>query len=127
MRTNFEMIKEFHATYNQELNESLNMDAVTQFRKLRYRLIEEEFEEVMDEMFAETVDPVKLAKELTDLLYVVYGTGATFGIDLDKCFAEVHASNMSKLGKDGKPIYREDGKVLKGPYYRQADLNKIVK
>ncbi len=125
--TNFDMIKEFHTTYNQEHNDNLNLEAIEKFKQLRFSLIQEEFNEVKEELFASTVDPVKLAKELTDLLYVVYGTGVTFGIDLDKCFAEVHSSNMSKLGADGKPIYREDGKVLKGPNYRQADLNKIVK
>ena len=126
MTTNFEMVKEFHRVYGQELNEKLNQDAINKFKYLRLDLIKEEFTEIQKEFWPSRVDPVNLAKELTDLLYVVYGAGATFGIDLDKCFAEVHRSNMSKLGEDGKPIYREDGKVLKGPNYKPADLTTIV-
>lgn len=126
MTTNFEMVKDFHRVYGQELNEKLNQDAINKFKYLRLDLIKEEFTEIQKEFWPSRVDPVNLAKELTDLLYVVYGAGATFGIDLDKCFAEVHRSNMSKLGEDGKPIYREDGKVLKGPNYKPADLTTIV-
>jgi len=126
MATNFEMVKDFHRVYGQELNEKLNQDAINKFKYLRLDLIKEEFTEIQKEFWPSRVDPVNLAKELTDLLYVVYGAGATFGIDLDKCFAEVHRSNMSKLGEDGKPIYREDGKVLKGPNYKPADLTTIV-
>ena len=69
---------------------------------------------------------VEVAAALTDLLYVVYGAGHAFGIDLDECFSEVHESNMSKLGEDGKPIYREDGKVMKGPHYFPPELKEIL-
>ena len=94
------------------------------------KLIEEEKKELFDE-FAKTspenVNLVNVAKELADLLYVVYGTAAAYGIPIDDVYREVHKSNMSKLGEDGKPIYREDGKVLKGPNYKPADLNKFFK
>lgn len=126
MKSNFEMVKEFHNVYNQERNETLNEDAVAKFKELRLNLIKEEYFEIEKELWMLKTDPVALAKELTDLLYVVYGAGVTFGIDLDKCFAEVHRSNMSKLGEDGKPIYREDGKVLKGPNYKPVDLKDVV-
>lgn len=126
MKSNFEMVKEFHNVYNQERNETLNEDAVAKFKELRLNLIKEEYHEIEKELWMLKTDPVALAKELTDLLYVVYGAGVTFGIDLDKCFAEVHRSNMSKLGEDGKPIYREDGKVLKGPNYKPVDLKDVV-
>jgi predicted HAD superfamily Cof-like phosphohydrolase len=126
MKTNFEMIKEFHTCFNQERNEKLNLQAIEKFKDLRLKLIKEEYDEVCQEFWMNTIDPVALAKELTDLLYVVYGAGVTFGIDLDKCFEEVHRSNMSKLGPDNKPIYRDDGKVLKGPNYSPADVGKIL-
>lgn len=127
MKTNFDRIKEFHECFNQEKNDKLNLEAIEKFKDLRLRLIKEEYNEVCNEFWMTKIDPVALAKELTDLLYVVYGAGVTFGIDLDKCFEEVHRSNLSKLGADGKPIYREDGKVLKGPNYSPADLSQIVK
>jgi predicted HAD superfamily Cof-like phosphohydrolase len=96
---------------------------------LRYDLMAEELAEV-DQAMADVLhveDLPDLAKELADLLYVVYGTAVTFGIDIDKVFAEVHSSNMSKLGVDGKPIYREDGKVLKGPNYAPPNLEWVAK
>lgn len=88
---------------------------------LRYHLVEEEAAEV-----AEASDPAHLLKELADLVYVTYGFAATFGWNLDEAVRRVHASNMSKLGADGQPIYRQDGKVLKGPNYQQPDLSDLV-
>jgi len=93
--------------------------------KLRYDLIKEELDE-----FAQAIkdrDITEVADSLTDILYVTYGAGIAFGIDLDKCFDEVQRSNMSKLGEDGKPIYNENGKVMKGPNYFQPDLGKFIK
>ena len=92
--------------------------------ELRYHLIEEELKELRDAMNEK--DIVEIADALTDLLYVVYGAGHCFGLDLDKCFDEVHDSNMTKLGPEGKPIYREDGKVMKGPKYRKPDLKSVL-
>ena len=91
---------------------------------LRYDLIKEELEELR--IAIENKDIKEVADALTDILYVTYGAGHAFGIDLDKCFAEVQNSNMSKLGLDGKPIYNEQGKVMKGPNYFEPDLKKIV-
>jgi len=91
---------------------------------LRVDLIAEELEEL--ELAISNNDIVEVADALTDLLYVVYGSGHAFGIDLDECFKEVHESNMSKLGEDGKPIYREDGKVMKGPGYFPPELGDIL-
>ena len=93
-------------------------------RDLRLELISEEFSELCQAM--EDRDMVQIADALTDLLYVVYGAGHSFGLDLDECFEEVHRSNMSKLGKNGRPIYREDGKVMKGPGYFEPDLERIL-
>jgi len=92
--------------------------------KLRVDLIDEELRELQEA--CETKDMVEVADALSDLLYVVYGAGHAFGIDLDRTFEEVHRSNMSKLGEDGKPIYREDGKVLKGPNFKLPNLKKII-
>ena len=93
--------------------------------KLRYELIKEELEELNQAINDKNIKEV--ADALTDILYVTYGAGTAFGIDLDKCFDEVHQSNMSKLGSDGKPIYNEIGKVMKGPNYFKPDLNKFIK
>jgi len=93
--------------------------------KLRFELIEEELEEFKQAMKDQDIKEV--ADALTDILYVTYGAGHAFGIDLDKCFSEVQESNMSKLGSDGKPIYNETGKVMKGPNYFKPDLNKFLK
>ena len=92
---------------------------------LRLKLILEEYEEL--ETAVEEQHLVGIADALTDILYVTYGAGHAFGINLDECFEEVHESNMSKLGPDGNPIYRDDGKVMKGPDYRKPDLRKILK
>ena len=93
-------------------------------RELRLELIQEELEELSDAVADR--DMIQIADALTDLLYVVYGAGHSFGIDLDECFEEVHRSNMSKLGENGRPIHREDGKVLKGPGYFEPDLEGIL-
>tara|TARA_B110000438_G_scaffold264412_1_gene277065 strand:- start:39 stop:380 length:342 start_codon:yes stop_codon:yes gene_type:complete len=93
--------------------------------KLRYELIKEELEELNQAILDKDIKEV--ADALTDILYVTYGAGHAFGIDLDKCFNEVQKSNMSKLDSDGKPIYNEDGKVMKGPNYFKPDLNKFLK
>jgi len=122
--TNFEKVKEFMETYGQEvLTDARFPDANT--IALRNELIEEELNE-LKQASLEDEELVDVADALTDLLYVVYGAGHAYGIDLDRCFEEVHRSNMSKLGEDGKPIYREDGKVLKGPNFFDPDLRKIV-
>ena len=92
--------------------------------ELRYDLIKEEVDELREAL--DNRDLVGVADALTDILYVTYGAGHSFGIDLDKCFEEVQSSNMSKLGEDGKPIYREDGKVLKGPTYFPPNLKKVI-
>ena len=121
--TNFEMVREFMNAFGQEVKTKTEMpDKETQV--LRYALIHEELNEFVTAMKQE--DLVEVADALTDLLYVVYGAGHTFGLDLDECFFEVHKSNMSKLGENGRPIYREDGKVLKGPNYFAPDLETVL-
>ena len=121
--TNFESVKKFMETFGQEIKEKASFpnDKIT---SLRYDLIKEELDE-----FKEAIDKKdikEVADALTDILYVTYGAGHAFGIDLDKCFEEVQNSNMSKLGKDGKPIYNENGKVMKGPNYFKPNLSKFV-
>jgi len=121
--TNFEMVGDFMAAFGQNVEvEPTWPDFST--RELRLELISEELSELCQAV--EDRDMIEVADALTDLLYVVYGAGHAFGIDLDECFSEVHCSNMSKLGKDGKPIYRDDGKVLKGPNYFPPNLEEIV-
>lgn len=123
IESNFEAVGDFMESFGQEVhNEPTLRDARTQ--QLRYDLIDEELEEL--KMAFDNDDIVEIADALTDLLYVVYGAGHAFGIDLDECFLEVHESNMSKLGEDGRPIYREDGKVLKGPDYFPPNLKEIL-
>tara|TARA_Y100001954_G_scaffold175600_1_gene186608 strand:+ start:299 stop:691 length:393 start_codon:yes stop_codon:yes gene_type:complete len=120
--TNFDHVGEFMKTFGQEVKSKPEFpDKETQ--KLRLELIAEELEELWDAI--EEKDMVGIADALTDILYVTYGAGHAFGINLDECFREVQRSNMSKLGKDGKPIYREDGKVLKGEDYSPPDLKKF--
>ena len=121
--SNFERVKKFMETFGQEIKEKASFpnDKIT---SLRYELIKEELDE-----FKEAIDKKdikEVADALTDILYVTYGAGHAFGIDLDKCFEEVQNSNMSKLGKDGKPIYNEKGKVMKGPNYFKPNLSKFV-
>ena len=121
--TNFEKVRLFMKTYGQEVKDKAGFsDAKT--NKLRIELIKEELEELTEAMQDENL--LEVADALTDILYVTYGAGHAFGIDLDKCFEEVQNSNMSKLGKDGKPIYNEAGKVMKGPNYFKPDLSKYL-
>ena len=121
--TNFEKVGLFMTTFGQEVKKkpSLSTDKINQ---LRISLIQEELDELKEAMANK--DLLEVADALTDLLYVTYGAGHAFGIDLDKCFNEVQNSNMSKLGEDGKPIYNELGKVMKGPNYFKPDLSKFV-
>ena len=121
--TNFEKVKLFMLTYGQEVKtKSEFSDDKT--NKLRVDLIKEELDELTNAM--KEKDLIEVADALTDILYVTYGAGHAFGIDLDKCFDEVQNSNMSKLGEDGKPIYNEAGKVMKGPNYFKPDLSKFL-
>ena len=121
--TNFEKVKLFMQTYGQEVKTKANFsDEKT--NKLRVDLIKEELEELTKAM--DEKDLLEVADALTDILYVTYGAGHAFGINLDKCFDEVQSSNMSKLGEDGKPIYNEAGKVMKGPNYFKPDLSKYI-
>ena len=121
--TNFEKVRLFMQTYGQEVKDKAGLsDAKT--NKLRIDLIKEELEELTEAMQDENL--LEVADALTDILYVTYGAGHAFGIDLDKCFEEVQNSNMSKLGEDGKPIYNEAGKVMKGPNYFKPDLSKYL-
>ena len=122
--TNFDLVEEFMTAFGQDVEKVASMpDRKTAM--LRLKLILEEYEEL--ETAVEEHHLVGIADALTDILYVTYGAGHAFGIDLDECFEEVHESNMSKLGPDGKPIYRDDGKVMKGPDYREPDLRKVLK
>ena len=120
--SNFDDVRTFMETYGQEVNTkpSFPDEKIVQ---LRYDLINEELDELNSAI--KDRDIVEVADALTDLLYVVYGAGHSWGIDLDKCFAEVQRSNMSKLGKDGKPIYNEHGKVMKGPNYSKPNLKQF--
>ena len=121
--TNFEKVKLFMNTYGQEVKDKAEFsDAKT--NKLRIDLIKEELEELTQAMNEKNL--LEVADALTDILYVTYGAGHAFGIDLDKCFDEVQNSNMSKLGEDGKPIYNKSGKVMKGPNYFKPDLTKFI-
>ena len=121
--TNFEKVKQFMQTFGQEVKTKASFsDEKT--NQLRLDLITEELEELKNAM--ESKDLLEVADALTDILYVTYGAGHAFGINLDKCFDEVQNSNMSKLGKSGKPIYNESGKVMKGPNYFKPDLSKFL-
>ena len=122
--TNFEKVGIFMKTFGQEVKKkpSLSSDKIN---KLRLDLIEEELRELKAAM--NNKDLLEVADALTDILYVTYGAGHAFGINLDKCFEEVQNSNMSKLDIDGKPIYNENGKVMKGPNYYKPNLNKLIK
>ena len=121
--SNFENVKKFMKTFGQEVKEKAEFpsDKIT---TLRYDLINEELAELKEAI--DKKDIKEVADALTDILYVTYGAGHAFGINLDNCFKEVQNSNMSKLGNDGKPIYNDKGKVMKGPNYFKPDLNKFV-
>ena len=121
--SNFESVKKFMQTFGQQIKEKAEFPN-EKITKLRYELIEEELQE-----FKEAIDKKdikEVADALTDILYVTYGAGHAFGINLDKCFQEVQNSNMSKLDQNGKPIYNEKGKVMKGPNYFKPDLTKFI-
>ena len=111
-------------TFGQEVKSSPSLSS-TQINKLRYNLIKEELEEFKQAL--DKNDLLEVADALTDILYVTYGAGHAFGIDLDACFKEVQNSNMSKLGLDGRPIYNDQGKVMKGPNYFKPNLSKFLK
>ena len=121
--SNFNKVGTFMKTFGQEVktNPSFSSDKIN---KLRVDLIKEELDELQEAM--KSNDLLEVADALTDILYVTYGAGHAFGIDLDKCFDEVQNSNMSKLGENGEPIYNESGKVMKGPNYFKPDLSKFV-
>ena len=121
--TNFESVKIFMKTFGQEVKNKASFPN-EKIIKLRSDLIEEEFSELKKALEEKNLEEV--ADALTDILYVTYGAGCAFGINLDKCFEEVQKSNMSKLGDDGKPIFNDQGKVMKGPKYFKPDLGKFI-
>ena len=121
--SNFSKVGTFMKTFGQEVKTKPSF-STDKINKLRIDLIKEELEELTDAM--NNKDLLEVADALTDILYVTYGAGHAFGIDLDKCFDEVQRSNMSKLGSDGKPIYNEQGKVMKGPNYFEPNLKKFI-
>ena len=121
--TNFEKVGLFMKTFGQEVKNRPSLSS-EKINNLRISLIEEELKEFKDALFNKDIKEV--ADALTDILYVTYGAGHAFGINLDDCFSEVQRSNMSKLGNDDKPIYNEHGKVMKGPNYFEPDLKKFL-
>ena len=122
--TNFEKVKIFMKTFGQEVKEKSSFSS-DKINKLRINLIKEELEEL--KIAIDTKNLVEVADALTDILYVTYGAGHAFGINLDRCFDEVQKSNMSKLDDNGNPIYNDTGKVMKGPKYFKPDLSKFIK
>ena len=122
--SNFEKVGLFMKTFGQEVKNKPGL-STEKINKLRVSLINEELEEFKEAI--KNNDLKEAADALTDILYVTYGAGHAFGVNLDKCFDEVQQSNMSKLGDDGKPIYNDAGKVMKGPKYFMPDLNKFIK
>jgi predicted HAD superfamily Cof-like phosphohydrolase len=122
--SNFISVKKFMETFGQEVKQSPSFPS-EKIQDLRVKLIEEEFLELKEAIKSKDIKEV--ADALTDILYVTYGAGHAFGIDLDGCFDEVQRSNMSKLDENGKPIYNEDGKVLKGPNYFKPNFQKFIK
>ena len=122
--SNFNKVKIFMETFGQEVKNKPSFSS-EKINDLRYELIREELDELKEAL--KNKDILEVADALTDILYVTYGAGHAFGIDLDKCFEEVQKSNMSKLDEKGKPIYNENGKVMKGPSYFKPDLTKFVK
>ena len=121
--TNFNKVKLFMKTFGQEVKNKPSF-STSKINELRFNLIKEELEELKEAM--SNNDLLEVADALTDILYVTYGAGHAFGIDLDKCFEEVQNSNMSKLDENGKPIYNDAGKVMKGPNYFKPNLSKFV-
>ena len=121
--SNFNKVKTFMKTFGQKVKTKPSF-STNKINNLRYDLIKEELDELKDAM--ENNDLLEVADALTDILYVTYGAGHAFGIDLDKCFEEVQNSNMSKLDENGKPIYNDAGKVMKGSNYFKPDLSKFI-
>ena len=121
--SNFNKVKTFMETFGQEVKTKPSF-STDKINSLRYNLIKEELDELKEAL--DNKDLLEVADALTDILYVTYGAGHAFGIDLDKCFEEVQNSNMSKLDENNKPIYNESGKVMKGPNYFKPDLSKFV-
>ena len=121
--TNFNKVKFFMQTFGQEVKNKPSFSS-EKINNLRYDLIKEELEELKDALDSNNL--LEVADALTDILYVTYGAGHAFGINLDDCFDEVQKSNMSKLGIDGKPIYNESGKVMKGPNYFKPNIEKLL-
>lgn len=121
--SNFNDVKNFMKTYGQEIKDKSEFPN-EKIVKLRVDLIQEELDELREAI--KQNDIIEVADALTDILYVTYGAGHSFGIDLDKCFSEVQRSNMSKLDNKGKPIFNENGKVMKGPNYFQPNLKKYL-
>ena len=121
--TNFQRVKKFMLTFGQEVKEKAEFPE-NKITSLRYELIQEELLELKEAI--DKKDIKEVADALTDILYVTYGAGHAFGINLDKCFEEVQSSNMSKLGEDGRPIYNDKGKVMKGPNYFEPNLKKCL-
>jgi len=121
--SNFDEVKVFMKTYGQEIKLTPDFPE-NKILKLRIDLIQEELDELKEAI--ENKDIVEVADALTDILYVTYGAGHSFGVNLDDCFSEVQRSNMSKLDDNGKPIFNENGKVLKGPNYFKPDLKKYI-
>ena len=121
--SNFNKVGTFMKTFGQEVKTKPSF-STDKINKLRIDLIKEELDELQEAM--KNNDLLEVADALTDILYVTYGAGHAFGIDLDMCFDEVQNSNMSKLGENGEPIYNESGKVMKGPNYFKPDLSKFV-
>jgi len=122
--SNFNKVKIFMETFGQEIKNKASFSS-EKINDLRYELIREELDEFKEAL--KNKDILEVADALTDILYVTYGAGHAFGIDLDKCFEEVQQSNMSKLDENGKPIYNESGKVMKGPSYFKPDLTRFIK
>ena len=122
--TNFDKVKNFMQTFGQEVKNKPSFSS-EKINNLRYDLIKEELEELKEAL--DKKDLIEVADALTDILYVTYGAGHAFGINLNNCFEEVQQSNMSKLDNEGKPIYNEAGKVMKGPKYFKPDLSKFIK
>jgi predicted HAD superfamily Cof-like phosphohydrolase len=128
--SNFQKVKVFHEVFGVLTNDKPTVISPEDIL-LRWKLIKEEYGELWKELFdmqgiKKNIDLHEVAKEMADLLYVIYGTAVAFGIDIDACFDEVHKSNMSKLTKDGEVLRRSDGKVLKSKEYKPADLRKII-
>ena len=121
--TNFELVGDFMQAFGQQVEDQPTWPDFNT-RELRVDLIQEEVDELVEAIANK--DMVEIADALADILYVVYGAGHSFGIDLDECFTEVHASNMSKLGDDGKPVKADNGKVMKGPGFFPPDLESIL-